>query len=94
MIEYEPRIAQVIMKSLSVLTITLALILTMISLNEAFAQDVSITDCQSRCGIRTDMGQVVGNYQAIAACRDRCAREYWEKMDRQGKKKKGSLFDD
>ncbi len=83
------------MKLFSVLIIALVLTLLTIPLNEAFAQDgMSITDCQSRCGTRLETGQVVGNYQAIAACRDRCEREYWEKMDQQGKKRKSSLFDD
>jgi len=82
------------MKYLSMLIPAFALTLTMVSLSEVFAQDETITGCQSRCGIRTESGEVTGNYQAIAACRDRCAREYWEKMDRQGKKGKSSLFDD
>jgi len=82
------------MKYLSMLIPAFALTLTIISLNEVFAQDETITDCQSRCGIRTESGEVVGNYQVIAACRDRCTREYWEKMDQQGKKGKSSLFDD
>ena len=83
------------MKSFSTLMLAFALTLTMISLNDVFAQDdLSITDCQSRCGTRTDMGQIIGNYQAIAACRDRCARQYWDKADKPDKKKKGSLFDD
>jgi hypothetical protein len=83
------------MKSFSTLMLAFALTLTMISLNDVFAQDdLSITDCQSRCGTRTDMGQIIGNYQAIAACRDRCARQYWDKTDKPDKKKKGSLFDD
>ena len=83
------------MKYLSTLMLALALTLTMISLNEVFAQDYStITDCESRCGTRTDMGQVIGNYQAIAACRDRCARQFWDKTDRPEKKSKSSFFDD
>ncbi len=83
------------MKSFSILMLAFALALTVISLNSVLAQDdLSITDCQSRCGTRTDMGQVIGNYQAIAACRDRCTRQYWDKADKPEKKKKSSLFDD
>jgi hypothetical protein len=69
--------------------------LTMVSLNAPLAQDdLTITDCQSRCGTRTWTGQVTGNPQAIAACGDRCEREFWDKVDRQGQKRKSSLFDD
>jgi len=83
------------MKLLSILLFALALSLTLISFNQVSAQDdMTITDCQSRCGIRLESGQIVGNYQAIAACRDRCAREYWERMERQGQKRKSSLYDD
>lgn len=82
------------MKYLSILIIGLALALTMASLNEVFAQDETITDCQSRCGRRTEMGVIIGNPQVIAACRDRCTREYWDKIDKQGKKTKKSSFDD
>jgi hypothetical protein len=82
------------MKLLSILLFA-ALSLTLISLNQVSAQDdMTITACQSRCGIRLESGQIVGNYQAIAACRDRCAREFWDKMDRQGQKRKSSLYDD
>ena len=82
------------MKLLSILLFALALWLTLISLNQVSAQDdMTITDW-SRCGIRLESGQIVGNYQAIAACRDRCAREFWDKMDRQGQKRKSSLYDD
>jgi hypothetical protein len=83
------------MKSLSILIVALALSLTTISLNEVFAQDdATITDCQSRCGTVTWTGQVVGNPQAIAACRDRCTRQYWNKTEGQEKKQRKSLFDD
>jgi hypothetical protein len=83
------------MKSLSILMLALALTLTMISLDEVFAQDDStITDCQSRCGTVTWTGQVTGNPQAIAACRDRCARQFWNKTDAREKKQSKSLFDD
>ncbi|MGO9119997.1 MAG: hypothetical protein ACLQPD_20585 [Desulfomonilaceae bacterium] len=76
------------MKSLSILMLALALTLTMISLTEVFAQDDStITDCQSRCGTVTWTGQVTGNPQAIAACRDRCARQFWSKTEGQQKNK-------
>ncbi len=85
------------MKLLSLLMLVFALTLINIFLNDVFAQDyATISDCQSRCGIRTDTGQVLGNYQAIAACRDRCARQYWnrtEKQERKGKSK-SSIFDD
>ncbi len=82
------------MKFLSIMIIGLALASTVVSLNQVFAQDdLSITDCQSRCGTRTDMGQIIGNYQAIAACRDRCARQFWDKTERPEKKRKDSLFD-
>jgi hypothetical protein len=83
------------MKSLSILIFVLALMLTTISLNEVFAQDdATISDCQSRCGTVTWTGQVVGNPQAIAACRDRCTRQFWDKTEGQKKKQSGSLFDD
>ncbi len=82
------------MKYLSILAMTSALILTMTSLDEVFAQDETITDCQSRCGRRTETGQVLGNPQLIADCRDRCMRQYWDKTENQGKKTKKSLFDD
>jgi hypothetical protein len=83
------------MKSLSILIFVLALTLTTISLDKVFAQDdSSISDCQSRCGTVTWTGQVVGNPQAIAACRDRCARQFWSKTEGREKKQSKSLFDD
>ena len=83
------------MKSLCILILALALSLTTISLNEVFAQDdATITDCQSRCGTVTWTGQVVGNPQAIAACRDRCTTQYWNKTEGQEKEQRKSLFDD
>ncbi len=84
------------MKYLSILMIALILTLTMMSVIEVFAQqDMTITDCQSKCGIRVETGQVLclGNCQIIVACRARCVREYWDKMDRQGQKIKSSLYD-
>ena len=83
------------MRFFYVLIVALALTIFIISLNEALAQDdMTISGCQSRCLIRVEAGFVVGNYQAAAACRERCVREYWEKFDRQLKKGKSSLFDD
>ncbi len=83
------------MKFVSILIIALILPLILVSLGEVYAQDdLSITECESRCGTRTDMGQVIGNYQAIAACRSRCASQYWNKTEKKDKKKKDSLFDD
>ena len=77
------------------LAIAAALTLNLASLNSVTAQD-TITDCEQRCGIRTDTGAFVGNYQAIYACRERCSKQYWDKTEKQGKKGKSSssLFDD
>src|SRR5271157_1726713 len=76
---------ELMMKLLSIVTSALISVL-LISLN-ALAQD-TIGECEQRCGIRrTDMGQVIGNPQMIAACRDRCNREYWKKFE--GKEKEG-----
>ncbi len=72
------------MKWLSIVILALISVL-LISLNVP-AQE-TIGECEQRCGIRTDMGGVVGNYQAIAACRDRCSREFWKKLE--GKEKEG-----
>jgi hypothetical protein len=73
------------MMKLSSIVILALISALLISLN-VLAQD-TISDCDQRCGIRTDMGQVVGNYQSIAACRDRCNREFWKKFE--GKEKEG-----
>ncbi|MBI4964825.1 MAG: hypothetical protein HY913_16235 [Desulfomonile tiedjei] len=69
-------------KLLSSLIIALTLMLV-VSLN-VFAQE-TITDCEQRCGRRTDMGARVGPYQAIAECMDRCSREFWKKVDQKDK---------
>jgi len=66
--------------SIPILALTLLLV---ISLN-VFAQE-TITDCEQRCGIRTEMGGRVGPYNAIAECMDRCTREFWKKTDREDK---------
>ena len=79
------------MKYLSILMIALILTLTMMSVIEVFAQqDMTITDCQSKCGIRVETGQVLclGNCQIIVACRDRCVREFWTRWTGKGKKSK------
>ena len=70
-----------------ILILAVIFMLTMVSLNAPLAQDdLTISACEQRCGIRTDLGQVMpGNYQAFAACRDRCNREFWKKFDRQEK---------
>ena len=55
-------------------------------LNDLSAQDdLTISECEQRCGRKTDTGVIIGNYQAIAACRDRCSREIWKKVDRNEK---------
>ncbi len=82
------------MKFLLMLTIAVALTLNVIFLNGVLAQD-TISDCEQRCGIRTDTGSIVGNPQAIYACRERCSKQYWDKAEKPAKKGKGSsLFDD
>jgi hypothetical protein len=74
------------MKLLSVSMLTMTLMLTMVSLNDLSAQDdLTISECEQRCGRKTDTGVIIGNYQAIAACRDRCSREIWKKVDRNEK---------
>ncbi len=73
------------MKLLSIVILALISVL-LISLN-VLAQD-TIGECEQRCGIRrTEMGQVIGNPQAIFACRDRCDKEFWKKLE--GKEKEG-----
>jgi hypothetical protein len=74
------------MKLLSILMLTIILMLTMISLNDLSAQDdLTISECEQRCGRKTDTGVIIGNYQAIAACRDRCSQEIWKKVDQKDK---------
>lgn len=69
----------------------LALISVLLISPNAPAQD-TIGECEQRCGIRrTDMGQVIGNPQLIAACRDRCEKEFWKKLEdkeKEGKKRR------
>jgi hypothetical protein len=59
---------------------TLALL---ISLNLC-AQE-TITDCEQRCGIRTEMGARTGPYNAIAECMDRCSSDFWKNVDQKDK---------
>ncbi|MBI4964822.1 MAG: hypothetical protein HY913_16220 [Desulfomonile tiedjei] len=66
--------------SISILTLTLLLAISM----NVFSQE-TITDCERRCGIRTEMGGRVGPYQVIAECLDRCSREFWKKVDQKDK---------
>lgn len=70
------------MKLSSILILALTLVL-LISLN-LFARE-TITDCEQRWGIRTEMGGRTGPYNAIAECMDRCSREFWKKVDRNDK---------
>lgn len=70
------------MRLLSILMLALTLAL-LISLN-LFAQE-TITDCEQRCGIRTEMGVRGGPYNALADCMDRCSREFWKKVNRTDK---------
>jgi len=74
------------MKLLSILMLTMIPMFTVVSLNDLSAQDdLTISDCEQRCGRKTDTGAIIGNYQDIAACRDRCSREAWKKVDRKEK---------
>jgi hypothetical protein len=78
-----------------VFNLTTIFALTLITILGVFAQDDStITDCENRCGTRSWTGQIIGNPQDIAACRDRCVSQYWNKIDGQEKKGKSSFFDD
>ena len=71
-----------------ILILAVIFMLNMVSLNAPLAQDdLTISDCERRCGIRTEFGQVIGNYQAIYACRARCSQEFWKKVD--GEEKEG-----
>jgi hypothetical protein len=70
------------MKLLSILILSLTWAL-LISPN-LFAQE-TISECEQRCGIRTDTGGRVGPYNAIAECMDRCSRDFWNKVDRKDK---------
>jgi hypothetical protein len=70
------------MRWLTILTTALTLML-LIPL-KLFAQE-AITDCERRCGLRTDMFGRTGPYYALADCMDRCSREFWKKVDQKDK---------
>jgi len=79
------------MKIPSTLMLGVILMLTMVSLNNLFAQDdLTISECEQRCGKQTDTGAIIGNYQVIAACRARCSQQYWDKVDREEKENERS----
>jgi hypothetical protein len=74
------------MKLLSILTLSVILVLATVSVNVLLAQDdFTIGQCEQRCGTRTETGQIIGNYQDIARCRERCRQEFWKRVDRKDK---------
>ena len=71
-----------VMRWLTILTTALTLA-QLISV-KLFAQE-TITDCERRWGLRTDMFGRTGPYYALADCMDRSSGEFWKKVDQKDK---------